>query len=73
VTLRLPESLYENIKGLAKRRHISINSLAQQELERLAEAELAARMRAGYEALSSDEADAEVFFAAQSEVLAHGE
>ena len=71
ITLRLPEALYHTIKRVAKQRRTSINRLAQEGLERLAQEEIAARMREAYEALSSDaEEDVEIFLAAQSEVVA---
>ncbi|NCO35031.1 MAG: hypothetical protein AUJ92_07660 [Armatimonadetes bacterium CG2_30_59_28] len=71
ITLRLPEPLYQTVKHVAKRRHTSINRLAQEGLERLAEEELADRMRAAYDELGAhpDECDVEIFFAAQSEVV----
>ncbi|MBI3328392.1 MAG: hypothetical protein HYZ81_17030 [Nitrospinae bacterium] len=71
ITLRLPEALYYTVKRVAKQRHTSINRLAQEGLERLAHEELAVRMRAAYDALSTDaeETNVEIFLAAQREVV----
>jgi hypothetical protein len=72
VTLRLPEPLYLQVKQLARRRQISINRLAQEGLESIAQQSLVREMRAAYDALAleTEESDVEVFFAAQSEVVA---
>lgn len=70
VTLRLPEPLYQSVKRAAKARHTSINQLAQQQLEKLAQDDLHARLAAAYDELADDaETDVEPFFAAQSEVI----
>lgn len=71
ITLRLPEPLYETVRGLARRRRSSINRLAQEGLERLAQEELATQMRAAYDELGSESAacDVEVFFDARREVV----
>lgn len=74
ITLRLPEQLYHRVKTLAKRRHTSINSLAREGLARLAEEELARKMRNAYEALgkATTESDTSAYFRAQSEVVRRG-
>lgn len=71
ITLRLPDPLYETVKRVAKRTHKSINQLAQEGLERLVQEELAAQMKAAYEALGAEaeDNDVEPFFSAQSEVV----
>jgi predicted transcriptional regulator len=71
ITLRLPEPLYLRVKQLARKRHVSINRLAQQSLEALAEEALAEELRAAYDALGADEEenDVEIFLPAQLEVL----
>ena len=71
ITLRLPEALYQTVKRVAKRRRTSINHLAQEGLERVAQDELAVRMRVAYAELAADdeENDVETFLAAQSEVV----
>jgi hypothetical protein len=70
VTLRLPDTLYQSVKQLAQERRASINQLAQESLEKLAQEHLAAQMRAAYDALGADaESDVEPFFAAQSEAV----
>jgi predicted DNA-binding ribbon-helix-helix protein len=73
ITLRLPEPLYQTVKRVAKRRRTSINQLAQEGLERLAQEELAAQMRAAYDEIGADAegTDVEPFFPAQSEVVTH--
>jgi len=71
ITLRLPEALYQTVKRVAKRRRTSINRLAQEGLKRLAQEELATRMREAYDELGADAeaSDVETFLAAQSEVV----
>ena len=71
ITLRLPEGLYQTVKRVAKQRRTSINRLAQEGLERLAQEQLAAHMRSAYDALGTDAEgnDVETFLAAQSEVV----
>jgi predicted transcriptional regulator len=73
ITVRLPEALYQAVKQLAKRRHTSVNRLAQESLERLARKELAVHLRAAYDELGKDaeESDVEPFLPAQSEVVNH--
>jgi hypothetical protein len=71
ITLRLPASLYDQVRQIARKRQVSINRLAQESLETLAREALAEEMRAAYDALASDpEAmDVELFFEAQREVV----
>jgi hypothetical protein len=71
ITLRLPEPLYHRVKRLAKKKRVSINRLAQEGLEALAEQALAEELRAAYDALGADEEenDVEFFLPAQLEVL----
>jgi hypothetical protein len=71
ITLRLPEPLYEQVRQLAKKRHVSINQLAQESLKALTQKAIAREMRAAYDALGTDleETDVEVFLSAQSEVV----
>jgi predicted transcriptional regulator len=71
ITLRLPEPLYHRVKQIAQKRRISINRLAQESLEALAEQALAEELRAAYDALGADEEenDVEFFLPAQLEVL----
>ena len=73
VTLRLPKTLYRDVKRVAAQRRLSINRLAQQELERLVREAEDAEMAAAYEALSEDEESAEQYFAAQREVIERAE
>jgi hypothetical protein len=62
--------LYQSVKQLAQERHISINQLAQEGMEKLAQEHLAAQMRAAYDELGADaESDVEPFFTAQSEAV----
>ena|SRR5690348_15667714 len=71
ITLRLPKRLYDRVKQLARKRRVSMNRLAQEGLEALAQAALAQEMRAAYDALGADadETDMEPFLAAQREVV----
>jgi hypothetical protein len=71
ITLRLPESLYDQVRQIARKRRVSINRLAQESLESLAREALAEEMRAAYDALASDPeaTDVEPFFEAQREVV----
>jgi hypothetical protein len=73
ITLRLPEPLYQTVKRVAKQRRTSINRLAQEGLERLAQEELSVQMQAAYDELGAavEENDVERFFSAQSEVVTH--
>ncbi len=71
ITLRLPEPLYRQVKQLARKRRLSINRLARESLEALAQEALAEELRAAYDALGADEEenDVEFFLPAQLEVL----
>lgn len=71
VTLRLPDPLYRAAKEVAERRRTSINRLAREGLERVTRDDLAAQMRAAYDALGADAEGADVapYLAAQSEVV----
>src|SRR5216117_2018926 len=71
ITLRLPESLYHQVRQIARKRKVSIHRLAQESLEALAREALAEEMRAAYDALASDPeaTDVELFFEAQREVV----
>ena len=71
ITLRLPEPLYRQVKQLARKRRLSINRLARESLEALAQEGLAEELRAAYDALGADEEenDVEFFLPAQLEVL----
>jgi TATA-binding protein-associated factor Taf7 len=60
ITLRLPESLYLQIKQLARQQRVSINRLAQEGLETLARQALAREMQAAYETLATDTAGTNV-------------
>lgn len=71
VTLRLREPLYHGVKQLAEKRRISINRLAQESPEAVAEQALDEELRAAYDALGADEEenDVEFFLPALLEVL----
>jgi predicted transcriptional regulator len=71
ITLRLPEPLYLRVKQLARKRHVSINRLAQESLETLAREALEEELRAAYDVLGSagEETDVEFFLPAYREVL----
>ncbi len=70
ITLRVPEALYERVRKLARSRRVSVNRLAQESLEALAEEALGEEMQAAYAALADDEeTDVETFFSAQREVV----
>ncbi len=51
VTLRLPDSLYSQVKRMARQRRVSVNRLMQERLESLAAESLALEMGAAYAAL----------------------
>jgi len=73
LTLRLPAGLYRTAKRLAMRRGVSINKLAQEGIERLADQEMAVKMRVAYEDLSADhDSNVERFLPAQAEVIDRG-
>jgi len=71
ITLRLPEPLYLQARRLAQTRRVSINKLAQEGLESLAQQAFVREMQAAYEALATNPAETEVetYFAAQREVV----
>jgi hypothetical protein len=71
ITLRLPESLYRQVKQLARKKRVSINKLAQEGLEALTQEDLAREMRAAYDALATDAegSDVEIYLSAQREVV----
>jgi len=71
ITLRLPESLYRQVKQLARKRRTSINKLAQEGLETLAQEDLAREMRAAYDALgmAPEESDVDIYLSARREVV----
>lgn len=71
ITLRLPEPLYRRVRQLAKKKNVSINKLAQESLEVLAQKALAHEMEAAYGALALDtgEGEVETYLPAQSEVV----
>jgi hypothetical protein len=70
VTVRIPEPLFEEITRVAKKRRTSFNKLAQEGLQRIAEADLERDMRDAYALLATDaESSVETFWSAQSEVV----
>lgn len=71
ITLRLPEPLYLQARQLAQTRRVSINKLAQEGLETLAQQALVREMRAAYEVLATEpeETNVAIYLAAQREVV----
>ena len=70
VTLRVPEATYARVKKLARTRGRSLNQLAVEQLEKLAEEDRQIQLREAYESLGRDsETEVEVFQRAQREVL----
>ncbi len=71
ITLRLPEPLYLQARQLAQTRRVSINKLAQEGLETLAQQALVREMQAAYEVLAADpeETNVAIYLAAQREVV----
>ena len=71
ITLRLPEPLYLQARQLAQTRRVSINRLAQEGLETLAQQALVREMKAAYEVLAADseETNVAIYLAAQREVV----
>ncbi len=73
ITLRLPPTLYESVKQVARQRRTSINRLAQEGLEQMTRREMAAQMCAAYEELGEEaESNVETLLPAQREVVLRG-
>jgi hypothetical protein len=71
VTLRLPDRLLRQVRRIAARKRLSLNGLLRSALEKMAEEERQAVLRASYDLLGADadEADVEDFLQAQAEVV----
>lgn len=73
VTLRLPEGVLRQARQTANRRHLSLNALLRDALERMAEEERQEALSAAYDSLGADpESNVESFVHAQREALRRG-
>ncbi len=71
LTIRLPDRVYLAAKKIAARQGVSMNRLVQEALADKAAQSVESRLRAAYDALADDpaEADVENVFAVQAEAL----
>lgn len=71
VTIRLPIELYETSSAIAKRRRVSLNSLVQEGLNAIKQADENARLYEAFGELGEDGEECDVEFAmpAQCEVV----
>jgi hypothetical protein len=70
LTARIPASLYEDLRKIASKRRVSLNSLVQEALSTLARTDREERFRQGFAKLAelSPESDVKFAEAAQAEV-----
>lgn len=72
LTLRLPASIHQHAKRLAKARHVSVNTLILNLLEKLERAEREKELEKAYEFIGQEASEVEFAFKAQSEVVRRG-
>ncbi len=74
LTIRLPEPVYRAARRMAEREGVSLNRLVAEALEEKAKRSIARRLRAAYDELGRDaaEADVERFVGLQAEALLDG-
>ena len=74
LTIRLPESTYQEAKKMAARKGISLSRLVQEALADKTASSASQSLEAAYDLLAEDAADCDVegFFALQTEAILNG-